>query len=54
MTEGEAGRGGERRKYLEIGCEHAGCDDEFGEDEAGHAEGEENWFAGICEETQHR
>lgn len=34
--------------YAHVGGKHAGCDDEVGKDEAGHAEGEEDWFTGVC------
>ena len=35
--------------YLEVWGEHAGCDDEVAEDEAGHAEGKEDGFACVCD-----
>ena len=39
-----------RRKgqlYLKAWREHASCDYEIGDDEAGHAEGQENGLAGV-------
>jgi len=39
----EEGAGG-----AEVGGEHAGGDDEVVDDEAGHAEGEEDGLAGVC------
>lgn len=50
---GEGRREGEGRRYLEVGCEHTSCDDEVGDDEAGHAEGKEDGLAGICCDCQY-
>ena len=33
--------------YLKTRGEHASCDYEIGDDEAGHAEGQENGLAGV-------
>ena len=41
----EAGEGG---AYTEAWRQHAGRDDEVGDDEAGHAEGQEDRLAGVC------
>ena len=35
--------------YLKAGREHARRDDEIGDDEAGHAKGEKDRLAGICD-----
>lgn len=46
MCDGEGGGKGET--YAQAGGEHAGCYDEVGEDETGHAEGKEHWLARVC------
>lgn len=33
--------------YLEVGSQHAGCDDEVGYNEAGHAEREKDGLSGV-------
>jgi len=37
-----------RETYAKIRRQHACGDDEVGEDEAGHAKGEKDWFAIVC------
>ena len=46
------GRGGEA--YAESWGQHAGCDDEIGEDKAGHAKGKEDRLPRILRLYQHR
>lgn len=38
---------GKMETHAESGLEHAGRDDQVGQDESGHAEGEEDRFAGV-------